>query len=279
MGKIKVCLDAGHSNKYNCSPAVSTYYESVRMWDLHLLLKKELESFGVEVILTRQNISAYMDVCDRGAASKGCDLFLSLHTNAVGSGVNESVDYVAVYHLTEDSKTNIDEQSKSLANALAPVIAQVMSTKNSSKVLSRKASSDRNKDGVLNDNYYGVLHGARKVGTPGLIIEHSFHTNTRSTLWLMDDDNLTKIARAEAKVIAEYFGISTNKYTNDNGFKPYVVKVTASVLNIRSGAGTSYAINGQIKDRGAYTIVEEKNGWGRLKSGAGWICLDYTKKI
>lgn len=59
----------------------------------------------------------------------------------------------------------------------------------------------------------------------------------------------------------------------------YKVKVTANCLNIRSGAGTNYKITGQIKDKGVYTIVEEKGKWGKLKSGAGWIYLSYTKKI
>lgn len=67
-------------------------------------------------------------------------------------------------------------------------------------------------------------------------------------------------------------------------FKPYIVKVTASALNIRKGPGTNYGTNGAITDKGAYTIVEESTGsgaskWGKLKSGAGWISLDYTKKI
>lgn len=60
---------------------------------------------------------------------------------------------------------------------------------------------------------------------------------------------------------------------------PYVVQVTVPALNYRSGPGTNYKVKGVIKDRGKYTIVEEKNGWGKLKSGAGWICLQYTKKI
>lgn len=67
-------------------------------------------------------------------------------------------------------------------------------------------------------------------------------------------------------------------------FAPYLVKVTTSVLNIRKGAGTNYGTNGSIRDMGVYTIVEEANGagatkWGKLKSGAGWISLDYTKKV
>ncbi len=60
-------------------------------------------------------------------------------------------------------------------------------------------------------------------------------------------------------------------------FQSYKVRVTANVLNYRSGPGTSYKINGQIKDKGIYTIVEEQNNWGKLKSGAGWISLAYTE--
>ena len=58
----------------------------------------------------------------------------------------------------------------------------------------------------------------------------------------------------------------------------YLVKVTANALNIRSGAGTNHDIVGCIRDKGTYTIVETSGNWGKLKSGAGWICLDYTSK-
>lgn len=64
----------------------------------------------------------------------------------------------------------------------------------------------------------------------------------------------------------------------------YLVKVTTDVLNIRKGPSTSYGTNGSIKDKGTYTIIAESDGlgaskWGKLKSGAGWISLDYTKKV
>ena len=65
-------------------------------------------------------------------------------------------------------------------------------------------------------------------------------------------------------------------------FKPFVVRVSVSNLNIRKGAGLNYAKVGVIT-KGAYTIVETKvNGgytWGKLKSGVGWIALNYTTKI
>jgi len=59
----------------------------------------------------------------------------------------------------------------------------------------------------------------------------------------------------------------------------FLVKVTADVLNIRSGPGLANRITGAIKDKGTYTIVDTKNDWGKLKSGVGWIHLGYTKRL
>ena len=67
------------------------------------------------------------------------------------------------------------------------------------------------------------------------------------------------------------------------GFTPYTVKVTVTELRIRSGPGTDTQVQGLIEP-GVYTIVEEADGpgakrWGKLKSGAGWISLDYAEKV
>ena len=62
-------------------------------------------------------------------------------------------------------------------------------------------------------------------------------------------------------------------------FVSYIVAITANTLNVRAGAGTNYKINTQVKKNQLYTIVNEKNGWGKLKSGAGWISLKYTRKV
>lgn len=59
----------------------------------------------------------------------------------------------------------------------------------------------------------------------------------------------------------------------------YIVKITAGSLNVRSGPGTNYSITSVVKKNEKYTIVEEKNGWGKLKSGVGWISLAYTQKV
>lgn len=59
----------------------------------------------------------------------------------------------------------------------------------------------------------------------------------------------------------------------------YKVRITAGTLNVRAGAGTGYRITTTVKKGGIYTITAEQNGWGRLKSGAGWISLKYTEKL
>lgn len=59
----------------------------------------------------------------------------------------------------------------------------------------------------------------------------------------------------------------------------YKVKITANVLNVRAGAGATYKINTTVKKNQVFTIVETKNGWGKLKSGAGWIDLSYATKL
>lgn len=72
---------------------------------------------------------------------------------------------------------------------------------------------------------------------------------------------------------------NTTSVPTNPSFTPYLVRINTSVLNVRAGAGTNYKINTQVKKNEVYTIVDEKNGWGKLKSGAGWIHLDYTKKV
>lgn len=202
----KICLDAGHyGSRYNKCPAIPEYAESEMAWKLHLMLKNYLEELGAVVTITRTYQALDKGLYERGSFSDGDDLFLSIHSNAVGNGMNESTDYVAVYHLVDDIEVVCDNVSKEIAEMLAPVIAEVMDTKQGYKVLTRKSDNDRNGDGVMNDNYYGVLNGARLVGTPGLILEHSFHTNTRAVKWLLDDDNLERLAKAEAECIAGYF--------------------------------------------------------------------------
>jgi hypothetical protein len=59
---------------------------------------------------------------------------------------------------------------------------------------------------------------------------------------------------------------------------PFLVRVSIPDLIIRGGPGASYASNGYT-GIGVFTIVAVSGGWGKLKSGAGWISLKYCEKI
>lgn len=87
-----------------------------------------------------------------------------------------------------------------------------------------------------------------------------------------------------AKGILSAFEIKVVSAGSGSMVKPYVARVTADILNIRKGAGTNYPVVGTIKKSEAYTIVAECSGdgarkWGKLKSGAGYVSLDFMKKV
>ena len=77
-------------------------------------------------------------------------------------------------------------------------------------------------------------------------------------------------------------GAATPTPAPSTGVKvPYTAKILVEDLNVRKGPGTTYEVSTVVKKGQSFTIIEEKDGWGKLKSGAGWINLDksYVQKI
>ena len=125
-----------------------------------------------------------------------------------------------------------------------------------------------------------------------LYVECEFHDTVTGSDWIRK--NTVAIGEAICKGMCNYFdvkyktdfaGSDSSKAGSDKAFRRYIVRITSSNgVNIRKGPGTNYDVNGAVPKGGAYTIVDEKSGagaakWGKLKSGAGWIALDYTEKI
>lgn len=132
-----------------------------------------------------------------------------------------------------------------------------------------------------------------EVGAEVMLTKDAVFTNGKSVAsWLfnkklyvrkINGDNVT-ISTVQSGAIS---GIVDKKYLekyNDSliaapGFEEYVIMITGDVVNVRAGASTKYKVNTQVKQHQLYTIIDEKDGWGRLKNGSGWICLDFAKKI
>lgn len=226
---FKVCLDAGHYGNYNAG-AVKGYYESVRMWKLTELLAKELTARGIAVIKTRSNQATDLALTSRGRKANGCDLFLSMHSNAAGA---ESVDYPVAYVPLNGTGTAIGQK-------LADIVADVMGTVQKGRTATRKGSGGA--------DYYGVIRGAVSVGVPGVILEHSFHTNPKAAAWLMSDANLAKLAKAEADCIAAWLegtekpAFQTLQVAQRKSAAYNKAYKTTADLNMRSGAGTDFPV-------------------------------------
>lgn len=191
---IKICLDAGHDGKYNRSSVVPAYYESDFNWKLYVKLKKYLEEYGIEVTGTRANQNVEMGTKTRGRYSKGHNAFFSLHANWAE---RESADHVVIYEM-------LTKKQHKLAVALAAGISEIMGTKEKYDIRTKAKDSG--------GEWYGVLQGCEQVGNDtGFILEHSFYSNKAMATWMMNDSNIDKLAKEEAKIIAEYFGVSKPK--------------------------------------------------------------------
>ena len=99
-----------------------------------------------------------------------------------------------------------------------------------------------------------------------------------------DQSDAVKKTRADygQKIYNKYCGAASACWLPE---VPFRVKVSISNLNIRKGPGTDFAQTGKCTGVGVFTIVEvepgkgSNKGWGKLKSGAGWIALDYAKEV
>jgi N-acetylmuramoyl-L-alanine amidase len=257
---VKICLDAGHYGKYNQSPANEKYWESETMWKLTEFLKEELLTYdNVHVVTTRKEQEKDLALYSRGQRSKGYDLFISNHSNAVGSRVDSNVDYVVVYR-SYKNKNNAD----GLGLKLAKAIANTMGTKQSPRTATRQSTKG-------DWEYYGVLRGADDAGCPLFyIIENSFHTNPRSTDWLLNDGNLKKLAQTQAKTIADHFKLTKkvtipSKTITPESPKEDIKWAQAKLNNVIPNWLPKLNIDGDYgpKTRIAVLVYWDQLGWGK----------------
>ncbi len=118
----------------------------------------------------------------------------------------------------------------------------------------------------------------------GYSIDGGFGTYTELAVRAFQKDNgLVVDGIAGEKTLSKLKELVDKKKNGSSASVSYVAKVTASVLNVRSGPGTNYKVVNTLNKGGAYTIVEENNGWGLLKAYSqnknGWVSLEYMKKI
>lgn len=197
---IKITLDPGHGEFENRG-IYSDYYEGRAMFTLAGYLKEELEKYGAVVTLTKKEVDDDPTLAQRGniAISNGSQVFISLHSNAAAG------DRACGVSCFYSSKL---PQSKELISLISDAVVSVMNEDTGITYKRGVMTRIYENAGIVYD-YYGVIRNS--VGGDvkySYIIEHGFHTNEKECLFLMKNDNLKKLAKAEAEVIAKYFSLS-----------------------------------------------------------------------
>lgn len=186
------------------------------------------------------NLRAIVNKCN----SHSVDLDVSIHLNAGGGTGTE----VYIY--------NSKSKAKDEATRIAEKISNTLGIRNRGVKTSKR------------------LYVLRKTNSPALLIECCFVDNaTDKAHW-----NVEKCAKAIVEGILNK-SVETSNTTNTSNNVNYIVEVTADVLHVRKEPTTNSSIVTKVKKPYRYTIVEERNGWGRLKSNVGWIKLSYTKRV
>lgn len=277
---IKIAIDAGHGSNTAGKRTPDGYREHWANVKCANFFAQAMDRCGVSYIKTGWNDTDATDDADTALTTRqkqikaaGCDYSISWHFNASGDG--------KTYNNGEGIETLISNKypKDSLAMANAIQAELIKGTKQKNRGVKTQSLA------MCNCNALGTR--------ASVLIECAFMTNKYESDLMQSDAFCKECAEEAAKGFCAYAKIPyiapsqaatapkpaptpIPVQTPTNEFK---VRVTTAALNIRKGPGTSYAVVGGITNKGVYTIIEENLGWGKLKSGAGWISLKYTEKL
>lgn len=254
----KVFIGVGHGG---VDPGAVSYLKEADVnLTMALACRDVLEAHGVTVKMSRikdENDDISEEVRECNAFSP--DLAVDVHNNAGGG------DGFEVLHTINGGV------GKTLAMNIEAEVLKIGQNSRGLKTRKNTRGSD----------YYAFI---RSIKCPSVILEGVFVDNATDVKIADTAAEQREFGKAYAKGILKTLGIKyndTKKATAEESFK---VRVSISNLNIRKGPGTNYDRNGQALP-GVYTIVATKKGqgstagWGKLKSGAGWISLDYVTRL
>lgn len=265
---MKVYIGVGHGG---IDPgAVKYLVEKDINLKMAIACRDYLSARGIECMMSREDDSTKSVTQKVAECNKfGANLAIDIHNNAGGG------DGFEIYH--------------SINKGTGKTLAENIETE--VKKIGQNSRGLKTKRGA-NGDYFGFI---RLTKCPAVIAEGVFVDNAADAAQADTDEECKKFGQAYARGFLKTFGIADTEISTgqvkqepvtqrDKEDIQYRVRVTSGYLRIRKGPGTNYSVTGFIKDKGVYTIVEESNGaganrWGRLKSGAGWISLDYTKDV
>ncbi len=239
-----VTLDPGHGKNSN-KGVLTGYYEGTQVFKLANFLRSELEQYeDVTVFLTKNDVTDNPSLDSRGktAVNNGSELFISLHSNAASQ---ESAHGVSVFRSVNSMGSA--ELGRSLGNGIAELMRLQTGNTYMRGIFTRTYESLSGKT----YDYYGVIRAAVSGGMKyAYIIEHGFHTNKAECAYMLKDANLERIAKREAEIIAEYFGLRKRRIDEPvddpeevpGSDREYTVKRGDTLIKIANLYGTTAAV-------------------------------------
>lgn len=192
---------------------------------------------------------------------------------------DDTYDFIAEIHLNAGGGTgtecyyhHLSERGKKYAEAITNNIASTFDVKN---------RGAKTKLGTSGNDYFGIIRSTKPCA---ILVETVFIDTDADLAKVKTATGQKKCGEAIAKAIASVRGLkekkkeTTVKAETKSKF-PYKVRINTATLNVRAGAGTNYKVKTTVHKNEVYTIVAEKNGFGQLKSGIGFIYLGLTKRV
>lgn len=187
------------------------------------------------------------------------------------------VDAVIDFHHNAGGGTGIIVYKYTSTSAKTDQLAQAICD----ELLASPGNKGNRWSNLLRENF----HMVREPNMPSVLIENGFMDNKTDVNKIITDDYQRKSGVSIAKGIAKVFNLKSKSSTSTPSTPStpstsgsYTVKINTDVLNVRTGPSSDYKVATTVKKGEVYTIVSTSGNWGKLKSGAGWICLDYTIK-
>lgn len=193
VATYKVVLDPGHGNQSNNKSPDGAFSEPEFALDMANRMKAILERHNVQVTLTRNTSDNPTKKADTNDLKyrvnianniKDLNLFVSLHTNAVGTAWNDASGW-SIY----TSSANVNAGRNKAANA---IISQI-----------RFYGIETRATALLHERFYVLVNTV----APAVLIEHAFHTNKSDVEKLGNEGYRKNLAIAQSRGILDYLGI------------------------------------------------------------------------
>lgn len=267
-----IALDAGHGLYTSGKQTADKKYKE---WTLNDKVRdkivKRLSDYDCKFIYPDKNEGKTDESLASRVAyykAKGADVVVSIHHNAF-KGIWGTATGTEVY--VDRNSTAADRE---LASLIAPRLAKYTGLKNR---------------GVKKENWAVINQNS----ITAVLVEGGFMDNKKDYKVITSDAGQEAYARAVAEALIIFLDLKKKDIVQNDTKINTTVSVNGTFkvkfkedMNVRKGAGTNYKKVTVAEKNYVYTIVKTKKlsdgtPWGKLKSGAGWVCIadKYCKRV